>query len=213
MAHPISFSEIETAASEELAAWVRLSPDSLTFLLSLAEIAKNDWMWELDKSDPAAADRRDNLVAKTSGELMTSMIGVVFPVTWSGPQPGTLLCDGSSYLRSDYPALWAVTADSLKTETHVTVPDLRHKFIYGATDDIGASGGAETHTLTTAEMPTHSHTYTAPINLDLDLEDVGIPQVSATVNPFPQFTSEAGLGQAHNNMPPHTRLIYVVLAL
>ena len=47
-----------------------------------------------------------------------------------------------------------------------TTPDLRGRFIIGAsgTYSVAASGGSENVTLTTAEMPAHSHTGTAAGN-------------------------------------------------
>lgn len=63
-----------------------------------------------------------------------------------------------------YPALWAALPSAFKSGSDVVLPDLRGRVTLGAGTGsgltprtLGASGGAETHTLTSSEMPVHSH--------------------------------------------------------
>ena len=72
---------------------------------------------------------------------------------WSGTlaniPAGWALCNGGTYT--------APNGDS------VTTPDLRDRFVYGpsAGENPGATGGASTYTLTTAQLPSHSHAISA----------------------------------------------------
>ena len=74
-------------------------------------------------------------------------------VMWSGTlaniPAGWALCNGGTYT--------APNGDS------VTTPDLRDRFIYGtsANENPGATGGASTYTLTTDQLPVHSHSISA----------------------------------------------------
>lgn len=76
--------------------------------------------------------------------------GLTIPTNW-------MLADGRSLVRSDYPQL----ADELGIpggQTNFNIPDLRNKFIYGASvPGVGAAGGAATHALSVGEIPSHSH--------------------------------------------------------
>lgn len=80
---------------------------------------------------------------------------------------GWLICNGRSVLRTEYPALFEVIGTSFgNTNTsNFFIPDFRGK-VGGTVGQgsaltnraLGASVGAERHTLSESEMPSHTHT-------------------------------------------------------
>lgn len=104
-----------------------------------------------------------------SGELVAALKALIPPgsvIEWPGAAApsGWLLCDGSSYLRADYPELFANLGGAaspwgLPDGTHFKVPDYRDRVPLGksATKALASTGGAETVTLGTTEIPSHSH--------------------------------------------------------
>jgi microcystin-dependent protein len=80
-----------------------------------------------------------------------------------------LLCDGSAISRSTYASLFAAIGTQYGSgdgTTTFNLPDIKGRTIVGKDsgqtefDTLGEQGGAKTHTLTTAQMPSHTHTGT-----------------------------------------------------
>jgi microcystin-dependent protein len=91
------------------------------------------------------------------------------------------------------------------------------RFLLGANNlyPIGSTGGEATHTLTVNEMPPHRHVTQgyhtlAPSSLGVDNNRVA--QANSFISGDPLNTDPnmhlAGLGQAHNNMPPY-KAVYI----
>lgn len=73
---------------------------------------------------------------------------------------------------------------------------------------LGGTGGAATHTLTTGEMPAHTHTYTAPGGVSNNSAGGGQPIVAST---SPGTASgSAGSGGAHNILDPYLVMTYII---
>jgi microcystin-dependent protein len=152
------------------------------------------------------------------------MIGTIFLTAWATVPDGYLVCDGSSYLRVDYPLLYAALDSVFHIDAdNFTVPDLQDRVPLGiGTNSMGDTGGEPTHTLTTSEMPSHAHSDTghlhalagefpglalAPGELPVDVPGAGEFTAIGNAN----ITATGG-GGAHNNMQPYITLLYVIIA-
>ena len=104
-----------------------------------------------------------------SGALLVPPGSLMMYIAASAPG-GWLLCDGGAVSRSTYAALFAtigVTYGSGNGATTFNLPDMRGRAPVGAGTGVGltartlgGSGGAETHTLDTSEIPGHNHSGT-----------------------------------------------------
>ncbi len=73
---------------------------------------------------------------------------------------GWLICDGTSYLRSAYPALSAIIGSNFGgNPTNFNVPDLRSRFPIGTSTiyPLATTSGSATYTLTSNNLPVHNH--------------------------------------------------------
>ena len=100
-----------------------------------------------------------------------SPTGSLTPFAGSSAPTGWLLCDGSSKLVADYPALYAVIGVTYGgvLGTSFNVPDLRGRSAVGAGTGSGltprtlaAVGGEENHLLSGAESGTSAHLHPMP---------------------------------------------------
>ena len=147
------------------------------------------------------------------------MIGSIHPYATTVLPTGVLACDGSSYLRVDYPELYAaLDAVYITDPDNFTVPDLRGRGVVGTGSGVGLTprsmgdtGGGETHQLVIAEMPTHDHGIHQH-DPNLDVEAPGAPDFSAGI-PLPLGTTDAEGGDgSHENMPPFESLSWGIVA-
>jgi microcystin-dependent protein len=85
-------------------------------------------------------------------------------------------------------------------------------FTFGDAITLGAYGGAPTHTLLTAEMPAHTHTYNDRYHPDTESVAAGGAEAADIVTDLARVTGSTGGGGAHNNLQPFTlRTIYIKL--
>lgn len=155
----------------------------------------------------AAALQVLNTYLTSEGECVSEISGVMH-FYGSGPGDDWLICDGSSYLREDYPELYnrldAISSTLILDADYFQVPDLIGRFIYGDFDTPNQEGGSTVHTLTTAQMPAHTHT---EIVTGLVLAAVGPGEVPVVTTGAAGVTGSTGGGGSHNNMPPYNTAI------
>lgn len=165
---------------------------------------------------------QDDLAAATPGEVAQEIVKATDAAVFAGCSmlgdirmiardvaAWELVCDGATYNRVDYPDLYAVldAAYILDADTF-RVPDLMDRFPLGALI-VAQSGGASSHTLTEAEIPSHNHVVS-----DADITGLFVSpgEVPAVINTTVSVSGNTGGGQAHNNMPPYETVLFVILA-
>jgi len=166
--------------------------------------------------------RLDALEAGSSG----GPTGAITAYAASAAPTGWLLCDGAAVSRSTFAALFAVIGTTYGAgdgSTTFNVPNLKGRVPVGLDagqtefDALAETGGAKTHTLVTAEMPSHAH--------DVTMLNGSQPQTIETVFPGSSGTSNrhmvavgagdwdapaTGGGGAHNNLQPYLTLRYII---
>lgn len=139
------------------------------------------------------------------------MIGSIIPFTRAILPVNVLLCDGSTHQRADFPLLYDVLPGFLVVNVdEFRTPDLRGRFLLGEGPGraAGDTGGEENHTLTIAEMPSHTHNYMSAFE---SVTTIAVPDAPAAI-PSPAITSPEGGGLPHNNMPPFCVVQYGIVA-
>lgn len=178
--------------------------------------------------DHALSSALSNALAPT-GSIM-AFAGTVAPTGW-------LLCDGSQQPVATYGALDAVLGTTYGNRTngsggsgssHFRLPDLRGRVpagkddmggsaasrlttkVLSAANTLGATGGAQTHTLTTSEMPAHDHdragalfNFTGGGGLARGMSDKNLGTSNVR-------TQDTGGGGEHTNTQPTLVLNYII---
>jgi microcystin-dependent protein len=149
----------------------------------------------------------------------TMPAGIYFPFAGaSGDIPaGFLLCDGSAVSRTTYADLFAAIGTlwgAGNGTTTFNVPNLKGRVPVGYDasqtefDAVAENGGAKTHTLVEAEMPTHNHNVPA----DGGTDNSGGPyaRYDGGSSGAGVTTSSKGSGSAHNNLQPYTVSHFII---
>lgn len=201
------------------ACWRVLLPDSIECLalfkgaIDELRFASN---WE-QLSGITPAEAADLFAASFDTLTRCNVVGEIIAYATTNPPAGTLACDGATYLRVDYPVLYAALASAFISDSdHFVVPDLRGRSIVGIGTGTGLTarsmnddGGEENHTLSEAELASHYHT----------LSPYSLTAFSVTPGPAPVgvwsvgalATTSVGSGSGHNTMHPFLALGYAIV--
>ena len=173
--------------------------------------------------EPAQGDNR-GLIARVQ-ELEAALkrlapVGTIVAYGGSSPPDGWLICDGSEFDLTHHPEYTSLAAILGKTfdpaRQKIKLPDLRGRTSIGAgagpklTERVlGGEGGEESHTLTLAEMPKHTHSLAAflfPSNGSVQAAMGGQPHLAGTIG----NCNPAGGDMPHNIMQPYTIVNYII---
>jgi microcystin-dependent protein len=150
-------------------------------------------------------------------------LGEIKIISWNFAPKGWAFCNGQLMLINQNQALFSILGTTYGGDGRVTfaLPDLqgRAPFHVGVGLVLGEKGGESTHTLTTAEMPAHTHTP----NANNALGDQGSPAgnywaqqafTAYAANPDGQMSPTAvgnsGGSQPHDNLSPYLVLNFII---
>ena len=150
----------------------------------------------INSSGQVVASRITGALPAIDGSALTGIQGIPsgMIMIWSGAAnaipSGFTLCDGNN-----------------------STPDLRDRFVVGAQNaySVGATGGADSVTLTVSQIPSHNHSVTFPITAPqgglVSNNQFGCNHNSSGMT---RTSSSVGGGGSHENRPPYYALCYVM---
>lgn len=170
-----------------------------------------------------------NAAMSTVSQALADLIpvGVIVPFAGKKAPSGWALCHGGSLPKGEYPELFDMVGYVYGGEgNEFGIPDMRTRVPVGYDvrnppfNTIGAKGGQAEVTLTTAQMPTHTHGQrvtsaveggnSGGIRRDL-YESYGASSLKS-YKAYAQgvSTTSKGNGRPHNNLQPYIVLEYII---
>ena len=169
------------------------------------------------------------IVAASAAAASPVPVGTIMPYAGSSAPTGWLFANGAAVSRATYADLFTAISTSYGVGDGVStfnVPDLRGRGVFGHDsmgstsaarittagsgingNTLGATGGTETHTLTTAQLPAHAHGIGTQLMVAPGSNAGGLCGSFGTTS---VGTQNAGGGGAHQNMPPGMILNFII---
>ena len=172
--------------------------------------------------------------AKLASATITSLMpsGAVLPYAGASTPTDWLLCAGQAVSRTTYAALFTAISTTYGVgdgSTTFNLPDLRGRVPAGKDDmggsganrltsgsaaaldgdTLGTGGGVEEHTLTTAQIPAHTHSVVSTADTGTN-NCSGKPYMRVGDDCGTINTGSAGGGTAHTNVQPTLVLNYII---
>jgi microcystin-dependent protein len=189
-----------------------LANGALSWLADYQEYAATGSLTE----DAARAALLDMIDVYFEGRPQATMLGMIVNYATQTPPAGVLECNGATYQAADYPDLFAALDPVFKINaTQFRVPDLRQRFVLGATNTSpswapGASGGSFLKTLTVANLPPHTHEIS--VRQSSTGLSTGRPTTATSGSLGTWNTQSTGDGQPFDVTPPYVALRFGILA-
>lgn len=182
--------------------------------------------WIDEESAESATQSVLGLIEKLCGTgviVSEGFIGEVRMFAMQSVPTGWLRCEGQTVSSLDYPALFDAIQYTYGTGVYsheFKLPDLQTRVVVGrgappngnsTSKTIGYSGGEERVTLTTDQIPSHSHGQRGNSGGAGAVRTAGVTG-AGDIN-HASTTQNAGGGQSHNNMQPYIVLQYAIKAV
>jgi microcystin-dependent protein len=180
-------------------------------------LAPADWGKNWSFSTPASLTGYVNVTDVAMRQLSAIPVGTISQYAGAAAPAGYVFANGQPLSTTTYAALFAAIGYTYGgSGATFNVPNLSGRVPVGIDstqtefNTRGKIGGAKTHTLTTAEMPSHTHSYNNTFNASNAVFNVA--GGTGMDNRFTNLeTSGAtGGGGAHNNLQPYIALNYII---
>jgi microcystin-dependent protein len=179
--------------------------------------------WEQHEAltpDEMADKWAEVLLPQFWGLKMAVPVGTILMWPTLTPPDSYLVCDGSGYNEADYPALFALIGHTYGNPVSgiFQVPDYRGRVPLGVSvgHALASTGGAETHTLTTGQLPAHNHGTPTGAQAFFIQPTGGaggsVGFAAGSTMGTNAVTGNAGGGQSHNNLQPFISQVFIIKA-
>jgi len=222
MSQYISFSEpIPPIPTEDEGDFcVRFDAKFIPYIVGALQALLDNSTYESD-IESSVAQAHDLIATIQTGVCDVSMpVGAIIQYATSSVPSNCLPCDGSSHLRVDYPDLYAALDSQFKTDAdHFVTPDFRGRVPVGTGTGSGLTArtmndsfGAETHQLTTAQLPVHNHAVNVGTTAATGNTAFTMGANGAATGSSANGTQSAGTGAVHNNVQPSRAIGFCIVA-